>query len=458
MTGGKNITIIGGGLAGCEAAWQAAERGCQVQLHEMKPAVFSPAHQSPQLAELVCSNSLRSADPHSAVGLLKEEMRRMGSLLMTAAAATRVPAGRALAVDRDRFAVWITERLTGHPLINLVRHEISELPAPGPDPAPIILATGPLTSGPLAAALADLTGGAHLAFYDAIAPIIHADSLDMATVFQASRYDDGPGDYLNCPMNRDQYLAFIKAVREADKVPLKAFEEQKYFEGCLPIEVMIDRGDDTLRFGPMKPVGLPVPATGRDAYAVVQLRKENLEGTMYNMVGFQTKLTYPEQKRVFRLIPGMERAEFARLGSIHRNTFVNGPKVLTPTLQCRARADLLLAGQLTGVEGYVESIAMGLLAGINAARLANREKPVSPPPDTAHGALITHLTTEHKNFQPSNVNFSLFPPLAGKMPKKLRGQHRAQQALESLENWLAANNIKPVGGCDAAGLPVCPDA
>ena len=447
---GKTITIIGGGLAGCEAAWQAAQRDCPVRLYEMKPDGFSPVHQSDQLAELVCSNSFRSADQNSAVGLLKEEMRRLGSLLMAAAAATNVPAGRALAVDRERFASWITQRIKSHPNITVIRQELTELPAANAKGDPIILATGPLTSSPLAASLAQFTGTEHLAFYDAIAPIVDAESLDRSIIFQASRYDEGPGDYLNCPMDRDQYLAFIGALAKADKVPLKSFEKQKYFEGCLPIEVMLERGDDTLRFGPMKPVGLPDPRTGKDTYAVVQLRKENLEATSYNLVGFQTKLTYPEQKRVFRMIPGMEQAEFLRLGSIHRNTFVNGPKVLTPTLQCRDRADLLLAGQITGVEGYVESIAMGLLAGINAARLANDEPPASPPPaNTAHGALIAHITKENPKFQPSNVNFGLFPALGKKMPKKLRGEYRAKQALESLDNWLHENCILPNPACPA---------
>ncbi len=431
---GPAITIIGGGLAGSEAAWQAANRGATVTLHEMKPGRYSPAHHSPHLAELVCSNSLRSDDPHSAVGLLKEEMRRLGSLIMSAAAATSVPAGRALAVDRDLFAAWITGKIAEHPRITVVHEEIAELPPPGE--APVILATGPLTTPELAAALARLTGEEHLAFYDAIAPIVHADSLDRAIVYQASRYDDGPGDYLNCPMSEAEYLAFTTALKAADKVALKEFEEQKYFEGCLPIEVMLDRGVETLRFGPMKPVGLPDPRTGREPYAVVQLRKENREGILYNMVGFQTKLTYPEQKRVFRLIPGMAQAEFARLGSIHRNTFVCAPKVLRPTLQLVSRPDLLLAGQLSGVEGYVESTAMGLIAGINAARLAAGREPVVPPPETALGALISHLTrTEAKHFQPSNVNFGLFPPITEKVRKKERGEYRAHKALAALAAW-----------------------
>jgi len=406
----------------------------------MKPHTFSPAHESPMLAELVCSNSLRSNELGSAVGLLKEEMRRLGSLIMKAAGETQVPAGKALAVDRNRFAEFITQAIEDNPHIRVVREEMREIPAPLDMPA--VLATGPLTSAALASSLASLTGKEHLAFYDAIAPIVHTESLDRTIVYQASRYDEGPGDYLNCPMSKEEYLAFISALKEARQVPLKPFEEQKYFEGCLPIEVMLGRGDDTLRFGPMKPVGLPDPRTGRDPYAVVQLRKENRQGTLYNMVGFQTKLTYAEQKRIFRMIPGLAAAEFARLGSIHRNTFICGPEVLNPFLQVVRRPDLLLAGQITGVEGYVESTAMGLLAGINAARLAMGQPPVTPPADTALGALIAHLTlTDAKHFQPSNINFGLFPPLNKKIPKKLRGQYRAQTALQSLEKWQRDENI-----------------
>jgi methylenetetrahydrofolate--tRNA-(uracil-5-)-methyltransferase len=436
----KQITIIGGGLAGCEAAWQAARRGCRVRLFEMKPRRFSPAHGSADLAELVCSNSLRAIDSHSAVGLLKEEMRRLGSLLMMTADETRVPAGRALAVDRNRFAAQITARLEADPLVTIVREEITDIPPAGE--LPVILATGPLTSEPLAASLGALTGKRHLAFYDAIAPIVEADSLDYNRIYQASRYDEGPGDYLNCPMNEEQYREFIEALKIARYVPLKAFEEQHYFEGCLPIEVMVARGDETLRFGPMKPVGLPDPRTGEEPYAVVQLRKENLEGTLYNMVGFQTKLAYPEQQRIFRMISGLEKAEFARLGSIHRNTFVCAPELLRPTLQFRSRSDLLLAGQLTGVEGYVESTAMGLLAGINGGRLLAGRAPVTPPADTAMGALIAHLTQSAPHrFQPSNINFGLFPPLGLRIPKKLRGERRAQIALESLDRWQQAADV-----------------
>lgn len=428
------VTIIGGGLAGCEAAWQVAQRGVPVDLHEMKPLRFSPAHESEHLAELVCSNSLRSNDPASAVGLLKEEMRRLGSLIMQAADATAIPAGKALAVDRNRFAGLVTQNILNHSLINIVREEVQSLPEVAEHP--VILATGPLTTGGLVDSLSLLTGARHLAFYDAIAPIVDAESLDMNIVYRKSRWDDGPGDYLNCPMNATQYGEFISLLAGAARVPLKDFEDPKYFEGCLPIEVMLERGEQTLRFGPMKPVGLPDPRTGGTPYAVVQLRAENSERTLYNMVGFQTKLTYPEQKRVFRTIPGLERAEFVRLGSIHRNTFVCAPVVLEPTLQVKKRSFLLLAGQLTGVEGYVESTAMGLLAGINGGRMALGGNPLTPPPETAHGALIRHLTAKDPAcFQPSNVNFGLFPPLTGKTRKRDRGALRARLALEALETW-----------------------
>ncbi len=431
-----DIHIIGGGLAGCEAAWQAAERGVSVRLHEMRPRRFSPAHESEDLAELVCSNSLRSNDPGSAVGLLKEEMRRLSSLLMRVADETSVPAGKALAVDRRKFAARVTEAVTAHPRIHLVREEVTELPGPA-DNRPVILATGPLTSPAMTASLTALTGSDNLAFYDAIAPIIDAASLDMGIIFRRSRWDDGPGDYLNCPMTGEQYRLFIRELAGADRVPLRDFEQPRYFEGCLPIEVMLERGEQTLLFGPMKPVGLVDPRTGATPFAVVQLRAENREMTMYNMVGFQTKLTYAEQKRVFRLIPGLERAEFVRLGSIHRNTFVCAPRVLRPSLQTKENPRLFLAGQLSGVEGYVESTAMGLLAGINAARLAREQEVVVPPAETAHGALVRHLTgSEPDRFQPSNINFGLFPALGRKMRKRDRGTYRAALALKSLAAWL----------------------
>lgn len=432
----RQLIIIGGGLAGSEAAWQAARLGCQVALYEMKPRLFSPAHHSPLLAELVCSNSLRASAVTSAVGLLKEEMRVMGSLIIEAAEATRVPAGKALAVDREKFARYVTTKIEAHDNITIIREEVRELPAALPDASALILATGPLTSDAMAQSLGLVTGREHLAFYDAIAPIVEADSLDRSIVFQASRYDDGPGDYLNCPMDKSEYLDFITTLAAGQTVPLKSFEELKYFEGCLPIEVMLARGPDTLRFGPMKPVGLVDPRTGKEPYAVVQLRMENRKSTQYNMVGFQTKLTYGEQKRIFRMIPGMARAEFSRLGSIHRNTFVCGPELLLPSLQLRKRPDLLLAGQISGVEGYVESTATGLLAGINGARLILQKKVVTPPPETALGALISHLTAaDPKRFQPSNINFGLFPKLLQKTPKKFRGQRYAERALRHLHQW-----------------------
>lgn len=429
------ITIIGGGLAGCEAAWQALRKGCKVVLYDMKPVSFSPAHNSENLAELVCSNSFRSDDVESAVGLLKEEMRRCDSLIMNVAEKCKVPAGKALAVDRELFAHQITSILQDHPDIEIVREEVSTIPEPGK--GPIILATGPLTSEKLTASLIELTGRERLAFYDAIAPIVDVESLNMDVVYCKSRYDDGPGDYLNCPFDKESYLAFINELENAEYVPLKDFEKPKYFEGCLPVEVINSRGEDTLRFGPMKPVGLPDPRTGKDPYAVVQLRQENREKLTYNMVGFQTKLTYKEQQRVFRMIPGMENAVFVRYGSIHRNTFVCSPELLLPTLEFRKRNDLLLAGQLSGVEGYVESTAMGLLAGLNSVRKINGHPATVPPAETALGALVRHLTeSDPARFQPSNVNFGLFPPWEKKVPKRLRGQKRKEAGLAALQVWM----------------------
>ena len=441
------ITIIGGGLAGCEAAWQAVRQGVAVVLYEMKPQQFSPAHESELLAELVCSNSLRSNAVTSAVGLLKEEMRRCDSLIIKAADATAVPAGSALAVDRDRFSAFISQTIEQHPDIEIIRQEVTGLPEQMD--GPVILATGPLTSEVMTESLINLTGERHLAFYDAIAPIVSADSLDMNIIYRKSRWDDdNPGDYLNCPMDREQYNTFIDMLADADTVPLKSFEETKYFEGCLPIEVMVERGRDTLRFGPMKPVGLAHPQTGRVPYAVVQLRAENREGSMYNMVGFQTKLTYPEQKRIFRTIPGMEEADFVRLGSIHRNTFICAPQLLDQSLQLKKRAGLFLAGQLSGVEGYVESAAMGLLAGLYGGRLVRGKSLPVPPATTALGALVRHLTeTDPARFQPSNINFGLFPPLKKKVPKKERGLFRAEQALSGLAAW--KNCLAEQGGDSA---------
>ncbi len=397
----------------------------------MKPLKFSPAHSSPLLGELVCSNSLRSASLDSAVGLLKEEMRRLGSLLMAAAEATRVPAGKSLAVDRQRFAAYLTRALEQEPLVEIIREEVTDFP---PDRI-TIAATGPLTSEPLAEALRKLTGQEHLHFYDALAPIVFADSLDMTRIFRASRYGAGE-DYLNCPFNEEEYARFYEALTTAAQVPLRDFEEPRYFEGCLPLEVMAARGYLTLTFGPLKPVGLIDPRTGRQPFAVAQLRAENREGTLYNLVGFQTKLTYPEQRRVFRLIPGLERAEFARLGSVHRNTFVRSPGLLSRCLNFYRHPHIFLAGQLSGVEGYVESGAMGLIAGINAARRARGLPLVTPPRSTALGALIAHLTnTAAKDFQPMNVNFGLFPPLPGRVAKKNRPAAYVRRALQELDEW-----------------------
>ncbi len=431
-----SITIIGGGLAGCEAAWQSAQRGVPVLLYEMKPHRFSPAHENGNLAELVCSNSLRAARVDSAVGLLKEEMRRLGSLIIQAADATNVPAGSALAVDRSRFAAWISARIENHPAIQVLRQEVQILPA-ADEHSPLIIAAGPLATPELANELARITGSEHLAFYDAIAPIVAAESLDMDIVFRKSRWDeDTPGDYLNCPINKEAYLRFVAALISADKVPLKSFEEARYFEGCLPIEVMAQRGPDTLRYGPLKPVGLAHPESGERFYAVIQLRAENKEQSAYNLVGFQTKLTYGEQKRIFRTIPGLEQAEFLRLGSIHRNTFLCAPAVLQNDLSLQKAPHIYIAGQLAGVEGYVESAAAGLLAGIHASRKVLGLPLSQPPAESAHAALLRHLSqSDPAHFQPSNINFSLFAPLQGRIPKKQRAALRAEAALSAIELW-----------------------
>ncbi len=431
------IVVVGGGLAGSEAAWQAARRGVRVLLYEMKPKRFSPAHKEEGLAELVCSNSLRSENLASAVGLLKEELRRAHSLIMEAADATRVPAGKAHAVDRRLFSAYVTKKVEEEPLIQVVRQEVEAVPDPG---CPVILATGPLTSEPLAEDLRRLIGQDFMAFYDSIAPIVAADSINMEVVFRQSRYGPvGQGDYLNCPMTKEQYDAFYEALINAEKVPLHQFEEPRYFEGCLPIEVMAERGRKTLLYGPMKPVGLVDPRTGEQPYAVVQLRAENRQETLYNMVGFQTKLKYPEQKRVFRMIPGLEEAEFVRLGSIHRNTFVCAPLVLDELLRLKVRDNIFLAGQLSGVEGYVESTAMGLLAGIHAAREVLGEEMIPPPRVSAHGALVAHLTQAVPElFQPMNVNFGLFPRLDRRMPKRRRYEAYAERALAAWDGYVRA--------------------
>jgi len=453
------IHIIGGGMAGSEAAWQAAEAGARVILHEMRPVRATEAHQTDGLAELVCSNSFRSDDAETnAVGLLHEEMRRAGSLIMAKAEIARVPAGGALAVDRDVFSDAVTAALETHPRVEIVREEIAGLPPEDWDS--VIIATGPLTSPSLAQAVHELTGEGELAFFDAIAPIIHADSIDMDVAWKQSRYDKGDTEedkaaYINCPMDRDQYEAFIDALIAAPKTEFKDWEKDTpYFDGCLPVEVMAERGRETLRHGPMKPRGLTnAHKPDEKPYAVVQLRQDNALGTLFNMVGFQTKMKYGAQTEVLRMIPGLENASFARLGGIHRNTFLNSPRLLDPLMRLKARPSLRFAGQITGVEGYVESAAMGLLAGRFAASERLGLTPVPPPPETAFGALLTHITTGHVPgrkgaFQPMNVNFGLFPeieaPARGPEGERLRGAAKAQakkramtaRALAACETWL----------------------
>jgi methylenetetrahydrofolate--tRNA-(uracil-5-)-methyltransferase len=435
------VRIIGGGLAGCEAAWQLARRGVAVELYEMRPQRATEAHATSHLAELVCSNSLRSAALTNAAGLLKEEMRRLDSLIIRTAEACRVPAGSALAVDRERFAAAVTAEVESLPGVKLVRAEMETIPRDGI----IIVASGPLTSPALSRSLEELLGARQLYYYDAISPIVTAESIDTSIAFSASRYDRGGDDYINLPFTREEYYAFIDALLAAQKVPAHDFEDLRYFEGCLPIEEMARRGRETLAFGPMRPTGLIDPRTGKRPYAVVQLRQENRDRTLYNMVGFQTKMTYPEQKRVFALVPGLARAEFARFGSLHRNTFIDAPRQLRPTLQWRASPDIFFAGQITGVEGYIESAASGLLTGINAARLVRRERVVAPPPTTALGSLLAYITDpERKDFQPMNVNFGIMPPLSPPPPKKMKKEVMAERALADIEIWLVAIGEKRV--------------
>jgi methylenetetrahydrofolate--tRNA-(uracil-5-)-methyltransferase len=447
----KPIHIIGGGLAGSEAAWQLARAGVPVRLYEMRPIRRTEAHETDQLAEMVCSNSFRSDDVENAVGLLHEEMRRAGSLILSCADRCKVPAGAALAVDRGGFAQAVTQAIEAEPLIEIVREEITGLPPDDWDQ--VIIATGPLTAPPLAEALKALTGEDNLAFFDAIAPIVTKESIDFSICWFQSRYDkSGPGgdgaDYINCPMDKDQYEAFIDALIAGEKTEFKEWErDTPYFEGCLPIEVMAERGRETLRHGPMKPVGLTDPRTGRRAYAVVQLRQDNALGTLYNMVGFQTKLKHGAQTEVFRKIPGLEAAQFARLGGIHRNTFINSPLLLDTSLRLKSHTAWRFAGQVTGVEGYVESAAIGLLAGRFAAAERKGQILSPPPPTTAMGALINHITGGHveglpkaKTFQPMNVNFGLFPPVTvtakGKMAGKARKSAQSARALEDFDQWL----------------------
>ena len=479
------IRIVGGGLAGSEAAWQAASRGVPVTLYEMRPARPTAVHKTDRLAELVCSNSFRGDKLDNAVGLLKEEMRRLDSLVMRAAEASRVPAGAALAVDRERFANIVTQTLSSHPLITIVRQEVASVPASS-EREPVVVATGPLTSDALSADLARIVGAGHLYFYDAISPIVLAESIDRSKVFRQSRWDrslrgresvspdslakttpdpvtcgidDGEGDYLNCPLTRNEYEAFYKALTSAESATVHDFDKERFFEGCLPIEVMAHRGADTLRFGPMKPVGLIDPRSGREPYAAVQLRQDNLAGDHFSLVGFQTQIKWGDQARVLRMIPGLESAEFVRFGMVHRNTYVNGPTVLAETWQVRSRPSLFFAGQMSGVEGYVESAASGLLAGINAAALANGHPVSSPPRTTAIGALAyyaSHANPAH--YEPSNITFGIIQALdpstgpgagpstglgAGKAPrgKKLRNLALSERALADLETWMVGSDL-----------------
>ena len=433
---GFEVEVIGGGLAGCEAAYRAAGRGLRVRLWEMKPDRFSPAHTLASLAELVCSNSFRSDSSESAAGLLKEEMRALGSLVMRAAEQTKVPAGSALAVDRQLFSQTVTRALEDHPLVEVVRAEVTVWPA---GPAPVVMAGGPLASEALVNLLRPLTGVPHLHFYDALAPIVTYDSLDLARIYSANRYQAGPGDYLNCPLDREEFDRFLAALLAADQVAARPFEDERFFEGCLPIEVMARRGPRTLTFGPLKPVGLEDPATGRRPYAVVQLRRENQAGTLWNLVGFQTRLTRPAQEKVLRLIPGLAKAEFARYGAIHRNTYLDAPQVLDEFQRFKGDGRFFAAGQISGVEGYVESAASGLWVGENVARSA-RGRPLLPPRSTfALGALMAHLQGSGRVFSPANINFGLFaaPPegLKGRLKDRLAAVARRDFAAWAAEHW-----------------------
>ncbi len=434
------VTIIGGGLAGCEAAWQLLRRGHAVDLYEMKPQRFSPAHKLENLAELVCSNSLKSNSLDNAPGLLKEEMRRLHSLIIMAADKTAVAAGSALAVDRVLFAREVEAQLNEQKNFTLHRCEVTNIPKD----KLMIIATGPLTSEAMAQDISRLLGSSSLYFYDAIAPIVEADSIDMNKVFWASRYDKGTPDYLNCPLTREDYESFHKALLAGEKVAARDFEETRHFESCLPIEILAARGEKSLAFGPMKPVGLIDPHTGHKPYAVVQLRRENAAGTLFNMVGFQTKLTWPEQRRIFRLIPGLENAEFARYGSIHRNTYIHSPSLLRPSLQLQKNENVFFAGQITGVEGYTESAAMGLWAGLNAAFIIEGQPLQPPPAQTALGALLHYISTPESsgNFQPMNINFGLLNATPSKkMKKKERNTLLVKKALESLDDWITHQKL-----------------
>ncbi len=426
-------TVVGGGLAGCEAAWALAERGVTVTLYEMRPVVPTPAHQTDRLAELVCSNTFKSVETGNAHGLLKAELRLLGSLLLQCADQARVPGGAALAVDRNVFAAEVQRRVTSHPLVTVVREEIAEIPTPA------VIATGPLTSDRLASAVQQRLGQESLAFFDAIAPIVAHDSLDLDVLYPLSRYGKGEGDdYLNAPLDAEQYYALVDSLVAADQFEAHGFDQVPYFEGCLPLEEMARRGRETLRFGPLKPVGLPDPRTGREPFAVVQLRREDRSGQMWNLVGFQTRLRIPEQKRVFGAIPGLSEVEYLRFGSIHRNSYINSPACLTEALTLRDDPAVFLAGQLTGVEGYTESLGTGLLAGINLARTLKGESPVVPPSTTMVGGLYRYLReADPRHFQPMNANFGLVDPLPGKIRKKEKRARLAERALADFEAWLA---------------------
>ena len=439
------VTVIGGGLAGSEAAWQAASQGLEVLLYEMRPARMTPAHQGGDLAELVCSNSLGSNLLDRALGLLKEELRRLGSLVIACAEETAVPAGGALAVGRESFGRLVSERVEGHPRIQVVRREVQEIP----ETRPLVIATGPLTSEALSQAISRLTGEEYLHFYDAMAPIVALDSIAMGRVFRSSRYGRGNGDYINCPMDEGQYSRFVDELLMAETIPLREFEkDERFFEACLPVEVIARRGRDALAYGPLRPVGLTDPRTGTRPHAVVQLRQDDLAGTLYNMVGFQTNLRWGDQQRVFRLIPGLESAEFVRYGQMHRNTFVNSPTMLEPTLQCRKEQGIFFAGQITGSEGYVSAVAGGLLAGLNAARLAGGEPLVVFPATTMIGSLFRYVTSaDPEEFQPMKANFGLLPPLQRPVRgKRRRYQAYAERALKDLETWAAGADRERTSG------------
>ncbi len=432
------IVVIGAGLAGCEAAWQIAKKGERVILYEMKPEVYSPAHRSPFFAEIVCSNSFKSESLENSPGVLKKEMELLESLILKTAKETRVPAGDSLAVDREVFSKRITQIMERLENVEIIRKEVSAIPENGIT----IIATGPLTSEALSREIQRITGDRHLFFYDTISPIVTVDSIDFEKTFKASRYGKGGDDYVNCPMGEDEYYRFVNALNQAEKVPIRHFERRYLFEGCLPVEELAARGKDTLAFGPLKPVGLIDPKTGRQPFAVIQLRQEDQFGTLFNLVGFQTRLKQEEQKKVFRMIPGLERAEFVRLGSVHRNTFIDSPRLLKESLQLRDRPNLFFAGQITGVEGYMESTAMGLLAGINAFRKARGAETVFPPFTTAIGALIHYIThSQTIPFQPMNINFGLFPPLQGKARGRERRRLLAKRALNEIKKWMKEMEI-----------------